>query len=126
MTARGALTFFVWLAGMLQSNAIITFPGFTVYQAGSYLASFNLPTQCTTALTSVIACDVYIQNWQQPAWRGALGNDTLTDSICDAGCGTSLATYFTNVQQVTILFSPSGKQGAGARNRYFESLILRG
>ena len=94
--------------GASHTSGLRTFPGFQVYRLGDYMSSFKLSDKCNTALTATIECDTFIQSWQQPAWRGGLGNSTLTDCVCDAGCGASLTSYFTNVQTSCVVYNLSG------------------
>jgi len=86
-----------WFGGSISTSGQRKFPSFQVYEAGDWLSSWKFPDKCNTALTALIDCDDFISDWTAPAWRGALENATLTDSICDAGCGVSLASYFNGV-----------------------------
>ena len=57
----------------------------------------NLSQGCITALNTTITCDPYIQQLAATDYYGSLGNATLQDSVCAAGCGASLASYHTQV-----------------------------
>jgi hypothetical protein len=54
----------------------------------------DLTATCQTALTQTIKCHSKFRAWQQPATRRSLHNVTLTDEVCDVGCGNSLRTYY--------------------------------
>ncbi|KAL2801743.1 hypothetical protein BJX63DRAFT_426546 [Aspergillus granulosus] len=69
------------------------FKGFQIYLPGNVHIE-DLTATCQTALTQTIKCHAKLQAWQDPAMRRSLGNITLTDEICDAGCGSSLRTYY--------------------------------
>lgn len=97
-----------WLGGASQTSGQRVFPGFQIYVLNDYLTDFKLPDKYNTALTAVIVCDPFVQTWRQPDWRGGLENDTLTDSICDSGCGISLSSYFENVQTSCAGYNMSG------------------
>lgn len=57
----------------------------------------DLPLGCKTALSQVIKCARYTTTFSERRYRGSFGNSTLTDQICDPGCGTSLKSWFDNV-----------------------------
>lgn len=49
------------------------------------------------ALTTKIFCEYWVQFFSEPAYYGSLDNATLTDAVCDKGCGESLSSWFSNV-----------------------------
>lgn len=57
-----------------------------------------VPEACKSALMSRIVCDDYMKHFGRRSYRGSLGNISLTDSVCDAGCGESLQSWFTSVE----------------------------
>ncbi|KAL4756197.1 pectin lyase-like protein [Aspergillus foveolatus] len=69
------------------------FEGFRVYSPGSPMID-GLTDTCQTALTQTIKCHTKLRGWQRPTMRRSLGNATLTDEICDAGCGRALRAYY--------------------------------
>jgi hypothetical protein len=95
-----------WVRGANATIGQRNFTGFTLYDADDleYLTS-----TCITALTGVIKCDSYLLRFQQPSIHGSLDNATLTDSVCDAACGTSLKSWFD-----TVSLSCSGQNITGA------------
>ncbi|KAL5316363.1 hypothetical protein ACEPPN_015408 [Leptodophora sp. 'Broadleaf-Isolate-01'] len=74
------------------------FEGFQIYQPDWLDGLSGMTDVCLTALTAVIKCDDWMERFEEPAYRGDLNNDTLTESICDPGCGASLKSYFGTVE----------------------------
>ncbi|KAL2844510.1 pectate lyase superfamily protein-domain-containing protein [Aspergillus pseudoustus] len=72
------------------------FEGFQVYSPDSPMID-GLTDTCQTALTQTIKCHTKLRGWQQPTMRRSLGNATLTDEVCDAGCGRALRAYYVAV-----------------------------
>jgi hypothetical protein len=60
-------------------------------------STVNLSQGCIAALNATITCDPYIQQLVATDYYGSLGNASLQDSVCAAGCGTSLASYHDDV-----------------------------
>lgn len=85
-----------WLEGSEDTSGRRKFPGFPVYTANG-LRNHVLTDPCKTALTTKIFCDDMVNFFSEPSYYGNLDNITLTDSICDEGCGESLASWFDNV-----------------------------
>ncbi|KAE8381463.1 pectin lyase fold/virulence factor [Aspergillus bertholletiae] len=79
-----------WLKGSDDTTGQRTFTGFTIYEPDYLPSSFS--DSCVTALTATIKCDLNVFQFSEPAYHGTLGNDTLTDMVCDQSCGESLAT----------------------------------
>lgn len=59
-------------------------------------STVDLTQGCTSASTATIACEPYIQRLATD-YYGSLGNATLQNTICAAGCGSSLASYHARV-----------------------------
>lgn len=72
------------------------FAGYQIYTNDS-LSLNNINDTCQTALTGLVYCDDYTLGFQSDQYRGSLSNDSLTASVCDPGCATSLQSWFTNV-----------------------------
>ncbi|CAF3635715.1 unnamed protein product [Fusarium graminearum] len=85
-----------WLEGSKDISGRRNFPGFQVHTLQG-LRNQVLPDTCKTALSAKVLCDFWVYTFQQPAYRGSLGNKTLTDSVCDKGCDESLKSWFDNV-----------------------------
>ncbi|KAI8648701.1 Pectin lyase fold virulence factor [Fusarium keratoplasticum] len=85
-----------WLEGSEETSGRRVFPGFPVYTLDG-LRNQVLPDPCKTALSAKVLCDYWVQSFAEPAYHGSLGNASLTDSVCDEGCGESLRSWFTNV-----------------------------
>lgn len=87
----------VWIGGLDMTIGERKFPGWSMYSSTS-LENLELPASCKTSLTAKIKCDSYAQSMMSRSWHGSLGNDTLTDLLCDESCGESLSEWFTSVQ----------------------------
>jgi hypothetical protein len=87
------------LAWVRPSNETVgngNFRGFQLYDADAFEGQ-GLSVTCKTALLQSIKCDPYLIRFQEPAYRGSLGDLEWTDRVCDAGCGTSLKHWYDNV-----------------------------
>ncbi|KAJ5552813.1 pectin lyase-like protein [Penicillium frequentans] len=83
-----------WLEGSSDTTGQRVFPGFTIYDADYLPSTFS--DACVTALTATIKCDLTVFQFGEPQYHGTLGNDTLTDLVCDQSCGNSLASWLIN------------------------------
>jgi hypothetical protein len=62
------------------------------------LAKFS--PACRTSMTQRIHCHKKTRSLQRQFGRGlGLGNDTLSDLVCDSGCGESIAAWFEDVER---------------------------
>ncbi|KAF7173027.1 hypothetical protein CNMCM5623_005136 [Aspergillus felis] len=86
-----------WLKGSQDTTGQKKFPGFTIYEPDDLPSGFS--DECVAALTATVDCVDYVFSFYAPAYRGALGDDSLTEAVCDQGCGDSLAAWFNNVQK---------------------------
>ncbi|KAL2813235.1 hypothetical protein BJX63DRAFT_394482 [Aspergillus granulosus] len=74
------------------------FPGYRIWDVVKDADGLKgLPDACKTSLTQAVKCDPYTLLFLAEAYRGSLDNDTLTESVCDPGCGLSLKSWFDNV-----------------------------
>lgn len=85
-----------WLKGSTDTTGQRVFEGFTIYDTNMLPSTFS--DACITALTATIKCDLQVFQFGEPQYHGTLGNDTLTDLVCDQSCGDSLARWFTNAE----------------------------
>ncbi|KAL3421768.1 hypothetical protein PVAG01_05924 [Phlyctema vagabunda] len=85
-----------WLQGSNSTVGARPFEGFSLYTEAS-VSNLGLSASCQTALTQVVKCEDYVARLEETKYRGALGNETLTNLVCDASCGQSLATWFNSV-----------------------------
>jgi hypothetical protein len=74
---------------------------FQLFPNGTH-STANLSRSCVTALNATIACDPYVQQLVATDYYGTLGNATLQDTVCAAGCGTSLGSYHANVARACV------------------------
>ncbi|KAL4879241.1 hypothetical protein BJY04DRAFT_220358 [Aspergillus karnatakaensis] len=70
------------------------FPGFQVHH---YEWLEDQTEACKTALTQKIKCADYRREFQSPGVGRSFNNATVTDLICDEGCGESLKSWYDNV-----------------------------
>ncbi|KAH8698403.1 pectate lyase superfamily protein-domain-containing protein [Talaromyces proteolyticus] len=102
-----------WLKGSEQTTGQKTFPGFTIYSPDDLPSTFS--AECITALSATIDCDLYVFDFYETAYHGSLGNETLTDSVCDKGCGESLGNWVHDVQRncagYTLFSNPADRFG---------------
>ncbi|KAH6696865.1 pectate lyase superfamily protein-domain-containing protein [Plectosphaerella plurivora] len=87
-----------WLRGARQPTAPRDFDGFRVYTSDE-AAFVSLSDNCKMALTERIECHEEVQTFQSLGFRASLENQTLTDLVCQASCGTSLEDYVSNVRR---------------------------
>ena len=95
---------------------------FQVLQSG-FLAnesSVELSTGCVSALESSVTCDQWLQANAYDDYYGPL-NDTVLDSLCTAGCKSSLASYRSNVVS-SCQSDPQPFQGFPAQ--YFVDVVI--
>lgn len=59
----------------------------------------DMPDTCKTALTELIRCDNVTKEFQAGGIQGWPGPVSITDSICDEGCGQNLTSWFNNVDR---------------------------
>lgn len=87
-----------WLQGVREVIGPRAFPGFQVYtpELVEGIPSY-LPPTCKSALAQKVDCDSFLLQYAVPQSHGALRNATITDSVCDAGCGESLRSWFLGV-----------------------------
>jgi hypothetical protein len=96
------------------------FIGFKLYDTDDLLQA-GVPTACQTALGSTIKCSGELVGWQNSRYFGLLGNTSLTDMVCDTGCGTSLKTWFD-----TVSINCRGYNITGAHPTLFGGTIWQG
>jgi hypothetical protein len=92
-SGTGIWTAFVVL--LLATQVVHGQDGFILYNA-TFLDD-ALGSDCINALTAPISCDLYVQTFTQPDYRGSLGDKTATDKVCSATCSGSLQGYFNDV-----------------------------
>ncbi|KAL3473173.1 pectate lyase superfamily protein-domain-containing protein [Aspergillus californicus] len=87
-----------WLQGTGDGNTVggRNFTGFPLFDGGS-LDGVDLPATCVQALYQTVYCDSAIWEMRDAGYHGALGDEELTDSVCDAGCQRSLAQVHTGI-----------------------------
>jgi hypothetical protein len=89
-----------WLQGAEEVTGPREFVGFQVYTLDNLDDMvIKYPQTCRTALTQLIVCDPLVESFSQHEYHGSLSNDTVTNSVCDAGCGASLQSWFDNVEE---------------------------
>ncbi|GKT46029.1 putative glucan endo-1,3-beta-glucosidase btgC [Colletotrichum spaethianum] len=97
-----------WLEGSKDVTGQRDFEGFQLFTLNG-LRNQNVPETCKTALSAKVLCDFWVSMFEEPGYRGTLGNKTLTDSVCDSGCGKSLQSWFDNVNAGCQGYNISGE-----------------
>lgn len=95
-----ASSLLAWLGGANQTTGRRTFTGYEIYT--STWITNELPlvsSSCASALAATIKCNDYLQDFKDASFHGTPGNDTFTGSVCDVGCGESLASWVKNVDK---------------------------
>ncbi|RSL89261.1 hypothetical protein CDV31_015909 [Fusarium ambrosium] len=82
-----------WLQGSEEVSGKRQFAGFLVHQPDD-VAELDVSDVCRTALTQRILCDSEVDTFADRRYRGPLDSRNQTDSVCDAGCGESLRSWF--------------------------------
>ncbi|KAL4864806.1 pectin lyase fold/virulence factor [Aspergillus spectabilis] len=87
-----------WLQGAGNGTTIggRNFTGFELFERGS-LDGIELPATCIESLYQTVYCDNTIWEMRDATYHGILGDEVLTDSVCDAGCQRSLAQAHTGI-----------------------------
>jgi hypothetical protein len=73
-------------------NSRAVFDGFQLFDTQS-LRDLGLTETCETLIYQPLKCDNFTASLGSQNYHGSLGNDVLTASVCDASCGTALATF---------------------------------
>jgi hypothetical protein len=97
----------VWLGGVNQTAGEREFQGFSIYSSSTIDAA-DLPMNCKTSLADSFKCDPYLSTMMMATYHGSLYNDTLTESLCDPGCGKSLGQWVGSVQHNCAGYNISG------------------
>ncbi|KAL8378737.1 hypothetical protein RB599_008514 [Gaeumannomyces hyphopodioides] len=91
MSSAAALT-------SLSEVTIAALKGYSLWTL-EMLDGVSLPTTCKTVMTQPITCHELTQEWGgEPMAHGTVLDSTLYNEVCDASCGTSLATYIRRVE----------------------------
>lgn len=72
------------------------FVGFSMFTNGT-LSGLGLESACESALYQTVDCDAATSTLMTNGYVGSFDNATLAASVCDSGCGSSLAQLRDNV-----------------------------
>ncbi|KAK2742694.1 hypothetical protein FQN57_005149 [Myotisia sp. PD_48] len=86
-----AASILAWVRGKGETIGKGDFRGFQLYK-GNDLE--NVTQTCRNALNEKIGCHPYLVTFRTPSFHQSLSNNTLTDLVCDQGCGQSLKSWF--------------------------------
>ncbi|KAF5686386.1 putative glucan 1,3-beta-glucosidase [Fusarium circinatum] len=53
----------------------------------------RFPEACQNALTALVRCDNYTDEWTIPSYHGVLPRDVDVESVCDEGCARSISDW---------------------------------
>lgn len=89
-----------WLQGAKTTSGKRQFTGFQIYTLED-VDDFStpVPPSCEAALTKRIECDNLVEGFARLELRSSVGDKAQADSVCDAGCGQSLDTWFKDVEK---------------------------
>jgi hypothetical protein len=104
--------------GVLFLGTSVVDAQFTVYDPSSL--DVTLGNGCIKALGATIDCSPFVETFQRLSYRTDL-DVALTDSICTAGCLTSLKTYFD-----TVSVQCSGKTVSGGTPTRYGGYMWQG
>ncbi|RAK82201.1 LysM peptidoglycan-binding domain-containing protein [Aspergillus fijiensis CBS 313.89] len=89
-----------------DTSSSSNFRGFQLWSENNKLHArtlSKLSPSCRASMTQKIHCHAKTRSLQRQwaRWQQGpgLGNDTLSDLVCDSGCGESLATWFLDVER---------------------------
>ncbi|KAK2763321.1 hypothetical protein FQN54_009957 [Arachnomyces sp. PD_36] len=73
------------------------FAGFPLLSNDS-LATLDISSDCEAALSQKVLCDDFLQELGAKSDHGSLSDETLTNSVCDVGCGEALRNTHDNIK----------------------------
>ncbi|KAL4802539.1 hypothetical protein BDV18DRAFT_163940 [Aspergillus unguis] len=90
--------FLAWPQGAGNETAIggRNFTGFELFNKGS-LNGTSPPATCIESLYQTVYCDSTLWEMRDATYHGTLGDEELTDSVCDLGCQRSLEHVYTAI-----------------------------
>ncbi|KID94680.1 LysM domain protein, partial [Metarhizium majus ARSEF 297] len=92
-----------WLQGSKEVSGRRQFTGFQVYTPEDVDAlDAPVSSSCRTALTRLIECDDAVEKFARLELRTSVGDSAAADSVCDAGCGASLQSWFAGVANACL------------------------
>jgi hypothetical protein len=98
-----------WVRGPKKIIGGREFRGFHVWDSVTDFDDLKgLSAAYKTSLTQLAKCDPYAFMFLEEKYRGSLKNDTLTESVCDENCATSLESWFDNVGSTCAGYNVSG------------------
>jgi hypothetical protein len=98
-----------WVRGPKKIIGGRDFRGFHIWSSVTESDDLKgLPAACKTSLTQLVKCDPYALMFLEENYRGSLDNDTLTESVCDQSCATSLESWFDNVDSTCAGYNVTG------------------
>jgi hypothetical protein len=73
------------------------FAGFPLLSSDS-LVTLDISSDCEAALSQKVLCDDFLQELGAKDGHGSLSDKTLTNSVCDVGCGEALTNAYGNIK----------------------------
>jgi hypothetical protein len=68
-----------------------------VLAATGSLTGIGLSSTCERVLYQTVSCNEFVGTFRTPAYRGYLGDNDFTASVCSSTCGTSLSIAHTRI-----------------------------
>ncbi|KAH7219761.1 pectate lyase superfamily protein-domain-containing protein [Fusarium oxysporum] len=87
-----ASSILAWLGGSKNITGQRNFEGYRIHTENT-LDIDRFPEACQNALTALVRCDNYTDEWTIPSYHGVLPRDVDVDSVCDEGCARSMSDW---------------------------------
>ncbi|KAL5617780.1 hypothetical protein FOVSG1_000002 [Fusarium oxysporum f. sp. vasinfectum] len=106
-----ASSILAWLGGSKNITGQRTFEGYRIHTEET-LDIDRFPEACQNALTSLIRCDNYTEEWTTASYHGVLPRKVDVESVCDRGCAQAISDWRSAVD--TYCGNATWHNGAGA------------
>ncbi|RKL32578.1 Glucan 1,3-beta-glucosidase [Fusarium proliferatum] len=87
-----ASSILAWLGGSKNITGQRNFEGYRIHTENA-LDIDRFPEACQNALTALVRCDNYTEEWTTPSYHGILPRDVDIESVCDEGCARSMSDW---------------------------------
>ncbi|EXL41482.1 hypothetical protein FOCG_16286 [Fusarium oxysporum f. sp. radicis-lycopersici 26381] len=87
-----ASSILAWLGGSKNVTGQRTFEGYRVHTEKT-LDIDRFPEACQNALTALIRCDNYTEEWSSASYHGVLPREVDVESVCDKGCAQAISDW---------------------------------
>ncbi|KAF4495466.1 Glucan 1,3-beta-glucosidase [Fusarium agapanthi] len=91
-----ASSILAWLGGSKNITGQRNFEGYRIHSENT-LDIDRFPEACQNALTALVRCDKYTDEWTIPSYHGVLPRNVDVESVCDKGCARSISDWLSAV-----------------------------